>query len=153
MTIDKCKHKFLTFGSGGYYVICLDCGCYWMALKYYNWNKGDTEASNNGLTLGDIRTTPESKTSIPHQSNKSESSRMISFSYTTGCGNTYYFEAAADLNEEVYLTITDKTGSEIIKELSIPGDAILGLVANYIRAKKIDKLKLLTSLEILGIEK
>lgn len=30
--VELCSHNVLTFGSGGYYVICLECMCYWKVL-------------------------------------------------------------------------------------------------------------------------
>jgi hypothetical protein len=57
---EKCRHRKLTFGSGGFYVICADaCGQYWVAKHGQDDEPGLRPESANDLThMGDLRVEP-----------------------------------------------------------------------------------------------
>lgn len=59
----NCKHDRLTFGSGGFYVFCMDCNAAWVARTREN-DEIDYSRSSDGLVGGnDIRVKPEKSAS------------------------------------------------------------------------------------------
>jgi hypothetical protein len=65
-TQKQCKHPTLTFGSGGYYVFCRQCGFTWVAKRSDGPEPNtlvDRDAGSNGLGGHDSRT-PEVPSSV-----------------------------------------------------------------------------------------
>jgi hypothetical protein len=50
LNADDCKHQWLHFGSGGFYVFCKMCNCKWVAVKHSDDYQPDTTRGRAGLT-------------------------------------------------------------------------------------------------------
>jgi len=55
MDKEKCPHEKLTFGSGGFYIFCVNCSRRWVACSVDNDCQPDYEASGDDLNGGDYR--------------------------------------------------------------------------------------------------
>ena len=55
--MEKCKHKKLTFWSGGFFIACMNCDARWAAAKNISTPEQvpDLERGGDGLSLTDIR--------------------------------------------------------------------------------------------------
>ena len=60
MSDEKCRHRKLSFGSGGYFIICADaCGQYWVAKRGTDGELGLREGSAKDLLyMTDLRVEP-----------------------------------------------------------------------------------------------
>jgi hypothetical protein len=51
-----CKHEHLTFGSGGYYIFCMDCWVKWVAILNTDRDFDlDYSRGNDGINAEEIR--------------------------------------------------------------------------------------------------
>ena len=48
-----CDHEHLYFGSGAYYLICRDCGQFWVAISNQADNMPDYDAGGRPNPAGD----------------------------------------------------------------------------------------------------